>query len=142
MLDSIGTVVASSFERAPWGWGLLLAFSTGLIKGWPAIVDATTRAKEALANRKSNVIEDLRERIVALESKVESASLLAHTAEMKLVYAVSAVQLLAARIRADNPDDPALKQAMELLSAATTGGMPGWSNKLAVGLDTVRGTGE
>ena len=142
MLDSIGATVGSSIERAPWGWGLLLAIMTALIKGWPAIVDATTRAKEALANRKSNVIDDLRDRIVALEGKVESASLAAHTAEMKLVYAVSAVQLLAARIRADNPDDPALKQAMELLSAATTGGLPAWGAKLSAGLNDIQGVGE
>lgn len=142
MLEGAGSTIVASFERAPWGWGLLLAVATALIRGWPAIVDATTRAKEALANRKSNVIEDLRERIVALESKVEAASTLAHTAEMKLVYAVSAVQLLAARIRADNPDDPALRQAMELLSAATTGGLPGWGAKLSAGLDNIQGTGE
>lgn len=113
-----------------------------LIKGWPAISDAVTRARVALAEGRKSTIDDLRDRIVALEGKVETASTAAHAAEMKLVYAVSAVQLLAARIRADNPDDPALVQAMELLSAATTGGLPAWAPKLSQQLDSIKGTGE
>jgi hypothetical protein len=136
-MDGLVPILTSSFERAPWGWGLFAAVVLALIKGWPAISDAVTRARVALAEGRKSTIDDLRERIVALEGKVETASTAAHAAEMKLVYAVSAVQLLAARIRADNPDDPALKQAMELLSAATTGGLPSWSAKLAAGLGDV-----
>lgn len=141
-MGGLALTLTSSFERAPWGWGLFAIVTLALIKGWPAISDAVTRAKVAIAQGRKSTIDDLRERIVALESKVETASTAAHAAEMKLVYAVSAVQLLAARIRADNPDDPALKQAMELLSAATTGGLPAWSSKLATGLDGVKGVGE
>lgn len=142
MVTAAAHAVVGSFERAPWGWGLLFAVTVALIKGWPAIVDATTRAREAMAAGKRGTIEDLRDRIVALEAKVETASQAAHTAEMKLVYAVSAVQLLAARIRADNPDDPTLAQAMELLSAATGGALPGWAGKVADGLSRLQGVGE
>jgi hypothetical protein len=141
-VSGVGVAIASSFERAPWGWGLFAMVALALIKGWPAISDAVTRARIALAEGRKSTIDDLRDRIVALEGKVEHASTAAHAAEMKLVYAVSAVQLLAARIRAENPDDPSLKQAMELLSAATTGGLPSWAPKLASGLDSVRGAGE
>lgn len=87
-------------------------------------------------------MDDMRKRIGDLETKVETASASAHSAEMKLVYAVSAVQLLAAKIRADNPNDPALLQAMELLKAATSGEMPPWAGKMAAGLNNIRGTGE
>jgi hypothetical protein len=139
-MEGIALTLTSSFERAPWGWGLFAMVSLALIKGWPAISDAVTRARVALAEGKKGTIDDLRGRIVALEGRVDTASTAAHAAEMKLVYAVSAVQLLAARIRADNPDDPALMQAMELLKAATTGGLPGWAPKLAQGLDEIEET--
>ena len=136
-MEGFALSLTSSFERAPWGWGLFATVVLALIKGWPAISDAVTRARVALAEGRKSTIDDLRERIAALEGKVESASAAAHAAELRLVYAVSAVQLLAAPIRADNPDDPVLKQAMELLSAATTGGLPPWSSKLAQGLGDI-----
>lgn len=141
-MEGLALTLTSSFERAPWGWGLFAIVTLALIKGWPAISDAVTRARVAIAEGRKGTIDDLRERIVALEGKVESASAAAHSAELRLVYAVSAVQLLAAPIRADNPDDPVLRQAMELLSAATTGGLPPWSSKLANGLDGIKGPGE
>jgi hypothetical protein len=63
MLSGIGSALASSFERAPWGWGLLLAVITALIKGWPAIVDATSKAKTALGDRRLSRIEKLEAKI-------------------------------------------------------------------------------
>ena len=48
----------------------------------------------------------------------------------------------AAKVRADNPDDPTLKQAMELLKAATTGGMPGFVTPLMEGLNSIKGLAE
>jgi len=140
-MGAVAMTITSSFERAPWGWGLFAMVALALIKGWPAISDAVTRAKVVIAQGRKNATDELLTRIIALEAKVETASTAAHTAEMKLVYAVSAVQLLAARIRAENPDDPTLQQAMELLSAATTGGIPPWAPKLASGIAAMQDTG-
>ncbi|HEX8415010.1 MAG TPA: hypothetical protein VF637_14155 [Sphingomicrobium sp.] len=84
----------------------------------------------------------MRKRITDLEAKIQTASASAHSAEMKLVYSVSAVQLLATKIRADNLNDPALLQAMELLKAATSGEMPPWVGKVTAGLNNTRGTGK
>ena len=58
-MDGIASTLASSAERAPWGWGLFLVTCTALIKGWPAIADATTRAKAALGDRRMSRIEKL-----------------------------------------------------------------------------------
>lgn len=99
------------------------------------------REAGALATRGEDM-DDMRKRISDLETKVDTAVASAHAAELKLVYAVSAVQLLAAKIRADNPNDPALLQAMELLKAATSGEMPPWAGKVATNLNNIRGTGE
>lgn len=106
-----------------------------LIKNWP-------RLKELGIFQRKNDMDDLNRRIGVLESKVEVASNAAHAAEMKLVYAVSAVRLLAAKIRSDNPNDPTLLQAMELLSAAMSGGLHGWGEKLGDALAGMKGTEE
>lgn len=120
-----------------WTGVAIAAFAalTAVVKVWPRLV-------ELLIGQRRSDLEDLRARITVLEGKVEAASSAAHTAEMKLVYAVAAIQLLAAKVRADNPSDPTLAQAMELLSAATSGGMPGWSAKLAAGLSGMPGVKE
>jgi HAMP domain-containing protein len=102
------------------------------IRNWP-------RLRELTIGQRKDDLDDMRKRITDLETKVESASAAAHSAEMKLVYAVSAVQLLAAKIRADNPNDPTLLQALELLAAATGGEMPGWAGKLSKGVAKIKG---
>jgi len=133
-----------------WSAGLLatlnavaLGVAVALVKAWPALKKiANDREKTALEARGEDMAT-MTARLEALERKVESASALAHAAEMKLVYAVNAVQLLAARIRADNPTDPTLLQAMELLAAATSGGLPGWATKIpSAELNKIRGTDE
>lgn len=63
MLEGFGAAVGASFERAPWGWALALAVITALIKGWPAIVDATSRAKATLGDRRVSRIEKLEAKI-------------------------------------------------------------------------------
>lgn len=106
--------------------------------GFVAIVKVWPRMKELAIGQRRSDLDDMRDRIGELEKKVEVASASAHAAEMKLVYAVSAVQLLAAKVRADNPDDPTLAQAMELIAAATGGEMPSWAGKLAKGLSSTK----
>ncbi len=110
----------------------------GFLKAWvqngPLLRKIEADATAAAAAVRRDDMDDMRERITQLEAKVEGATQAAHKAEMKLVYAVSAVQLLAAKIRAENPNDPTLRQAAELLAAATSGDLPGWEQKLTTGL--------
>ncbi|MBW6531935.1 hypothetical protein KZ820_14430 [Sphingomonas sp. RRHST34] len=114
----------------------------GIIKVWPMLKKLSNEREAAVASLRRDDMDDMRQRITELEKKVDDASSAAHAAEMKLVHAVAAVQLLAAKIRADNPEDPTLRQAMELLAAATTGTLGGWATKLADSVDKVKGTGE
>lgn len=77
MLEGAGTAIAGSFERAPWGWALTFAVCTALIKGWPAIQDAVTRAKTALGDRRLSRIEKLEAKL-----DLQSAS---HEAEVSIL---------------------------------------------------------
>ena len=73
----IARVMASSFERAPWGWALTVAVVSAIIKGWPAIRDAATRARTAIGDRRLSRIEKL-------EAKIEHQSV-SHEAEVKIL---------------------------------------------------------
>lgn len=77
MMEAFARIAGSSFERAPWGWVLCVAVVSAIIKGWPAIRDAATRAKTALGDRRLSRIEKL-------EAKIEQQSV-AHEAEVKIL---------------------------------------------------------
>lgn len=62
-MDGVLSTLVASAERAPWGWGLFLSVSLALIKGWPAIADATLKAKMALGDRRTSRIEKLESKI-------------------------------------------------------------------------------
>jgi hypothetical protein len=62
-MDNIASALMASAERAPWGWGLFLSVTYALIKGWPAIADATLKAKMALGDRRTSRIEKLENKI-------------------------------------------------------------------------------
>lgn len=138
----MSSAVPVTMHGFTWGSGLLVILNLlvggGIIKAWPALKKIAADRELAISQGRREDMDDMRKRITDLESKVEAASQAAHSAEMKLVFAVSAVQLLAARIRANNPDDPTLKQAMELLAAATTGDLPSWGKKLSDGINRRR----
>ncbi len=76
-VETLVQIAGSSFERAPWGWLLTFSVIGVIIKGWPAIQDAVTRAKTALGDRRLSRIEKL-------EAKLEQQSV-AHEAEVKIL---------------------------------------------------------
>lgn len=76
-MNAIGHILGSSFERAPWGWALAGTVILAVIKGWPAISDAATRAKTALGDRRLSRIEKL-------EAKIE-VQRAAHEAEVGIL---------------------------------------------------------
>lgn len=140
--SDLTSILAASAERSPWGWALLASVLLAIIKGWPLLTRLRNERETGLLGAQSIEMEKLNRRIEQLEAKAEAAMAAAHSADMKLIYAVNAVQLLAAKIRAHDPNDPALAQAMELLRAATSGEVPAWAGKLAAGINQIRGTGE
>ncbi|KQM37926.1 hypothetical protein [Sphingomonas sp. Leaf10] len=62
-MTTFATAITASFERAPWGWALAGSVILAIIKGWPAIVDASLRAKMALGDRRVSRIEKLEKKI-------------------------------------------------------------------------------
>ena len=62
-VDAIGRIFLASVERAPWGWGMFVTVIVALWRGWPAIIDASVRARMALGDRRLGRIEKLEQRI-------------------------------------------------------------------------------
>jgi len=118
MFEGVPTILFSSMERAPWGWGLLAAVLLALIKGWPALAAQGLKAKLELGMQKRGDMNDLRARIESLEEKVETANAKAHNVELKLVSALAAYRLIASELQRLDPDSNILKQAQELLNVS------------------------
>lgn len=75
----MGGAIVASFERAPWGYMLTLAVITAIIRGWPAIADAATRAKTALGDRRMSRIEKLEAKLEEQRTSFEAEiSILRH----------------------------------------------------------------
>lgn len=112
-----------------WTMSTYLLFALNLLLGGGgvvAVVKVWPELKKIATTSRRDDLDDLRDRVILLEGKVQSANDAAHRSEMKLVYAVNAIQLLAGRIRSDDPNDPILKQANDMLQLATTGELSIW----------------
>lgn len=118
MMYGVPSAILSSMERAPWGWALLVIVILAFFKGYPAISAAVATAREQGRLGRRGDMSDLRERISALEAKVETASETAHQAELKLVSALAAYRLIASELLKLDPDNTILKQAQELLNVS------------------------
>lgn len=121
---------------------LNLLFGGGLVAGaikvWPQLKRIASDERADQRDHRKDYLEDMRKRIGDLEREVKEAKETAHSSELKLVYAINAIQLLASKVRASDPDDPVLKHAMELLSAALTGGLEPWERVLDRNLPATR----
>jgi len=117
-MDTIAAVLTGSLQRAPWGWALLATVILAVIKAWPQMSAQAIKAREQLRSEKRDDVDDMRERVTALEGKVEAATQTAHQAEMKLISALAAYRLIASELLKLDPSNIILRQAQELLNVS------------------------
>lgn len=118
MMLGIPTAIMSSVAQAPWGWALLVIVILALIKVWPIIAAQADRARAQFRSERRGEMDSMRERISALEAKVEAANEKSHEVELKLVSALAAYRLIASELQKLDPDSAILKQAQELLNVS------------------------
>lgn len=134
MIEVILRTLGGSFERAPWGWGVLGTLWVALLIYGPRwnkqIADAQAQKRAEQLDVDKEGRSDLRDRIIALEAlvrdqgqKIESLQAKANDYQMKLVSALAAFRLLAGEIEKTDPKNPVLKQATDLIGMASTGDM-------------------
>lgn len=73
MFDSVLVAVGSSFERAPWGWGLLALLVGGYFKLKPVLVELANKRERDLLEERAEEMASMRERMERLEEKLAAA---------------------------------------------------------------------
>lgn len=132
------------------GWTLCVIGLVGLFGIWRIYVLQSPKRREQdiaedaqLRVEKRDDIAKLTDRIALLERKVDEANTSAHMTQMKLVSTLAAFRLLASELQKVDPDNPVLKQAMDLIGLAATDdfGVGAGFTHLAR-LNSTRGIGE
>lgn len=112
-MNEAATIFASSFERAPWGWVLMVTVVLGLIRVWPALSKQAIEARAQIRSERRSDLADCTRRCDELAERF-------HALELKLLGALSAYRILDAEVEATAPGSTALAQARLVMSAAFT----------------------
>lgn len=149
--SGLGDLIVGSAKRAPWGWAMLAGMFATLMKVWPIINDQLLRVKEKRRTDKRDdaaewrkemrdEIGKLREEVKQCQADTAVAKERAHKYEMRLMTVANAFQMVAGELRKVDPDNPTLKQAVDLVGMAITEDMG--MNKAMVELSRLPGVGE
>lgn len=127
----LAQILGASAKRAPWGWSVLGVIILALIKVWPILNDQIAKVKEKrredrrddAAQWRAEMREEirlLREQVNQCQADTAVARERAHKYEMRLMTVANAFQMVAGELRKVDPDNPTLKQAVDLVGMAIT----------------------
>lgn len=144
-MQHLATILGASLQRAPWGWALTATVLITVVKLWPAITVASTRAWKARNDAKQLQEASAVSRLAALESKIDQYQDKVIKLERQSNTALMAYRLIAGELARLDPQNPILRQAQQLLGMATESkiktGNAGLDEFLTT-LDGVPGVGE
>lgn len=83
VFEGLGTIIGSSFERAPWGWGVLALLVTAMVRLWPAMTKLSGEREKSLLDARAHDNEELRQRVTDLEARLDKDRV-QHEAERKI----------------------------------------------------------
>src|SRR5438045_233335 len=69
MFEALGQMLASSFQRAPWGWGTLGLLIAGWFKLKPYMARLANERESSLREERAHEMAGMRERIEKLEAE-------------------------------------------------------------------------
>lgn len=151
--DAVGIIeiVQASAKRAPWGWAGLMGFALALIKVWPILNDQLLKVKEKRRSDKRDdaaewraqmrqEVSELRAEVKQCQADTQIAKERAHKYEMRLMTVANAFQMVAGELRKVDPENPTLKQAVDLVGMAITEDMG--MNRALTDLSRLPGVGE
>lgn len=72
MFEGLLTILGSSAERAPWGWGILVLLIVAFMKMRPVMAGLAAKREATLLDARAADNADLRERVVKLEERLDS----------------------------------------------------------------------
>lgn len=149
--SSIVEIVSASAKRAPWGWAGLMGFAAMIIKVWPILNDQLLKVKEKRRSDKRDdaaewraqmrqEVAELRAEVKQCQADTQVAKERAHKYEMRLMTVANAFQMVAGELRKVDPENPTLKQAVDLVGMAITEDMG--MNRALTDLSRLPGVGE
>lgn len=149
--SSIVEIVSASAKRAPWGWAGLMGFAAMIIKVWPILNDQLLKVKEKRRSDKRDdaaewraqmrqEVAELRAEVKQCQADTQVAKERAHKYEMRLMTVANAFQMVAGELRKVDPENPTLKQAVDLVGMAITEDMG--MNRALNDLSRLPGVGE
>jgi len=119
-VDELVVMVSNSFQRAPWGWGLLATVVIGLIRAWPILAKQAIDAKAQLRQERRDDLKDYQRRLEAMGVRIDSMSSDLNNLKIELAATISAYRILEIEVEAVNPASIGLAEARAILSAAFT----------------------
>lgn len=115
-----GPLLASSFQRAPWGWGVLATAVLALIKAWPILAQQAIEARAKLRAEGRADLHECKEELKLVNARLDVMQDTFNNLKIELSSALSAYRILDAEVEATNPTSLGLKQARVILSTAFT----------------------
>lgn len=70
-MSELAQILAGSFQRAPWGWGLLATVLIALIKGWPVIARVNNERESNLLEERAEDMASMRAEIAELKVRMD-----------------------------------------------------------------------
>jgi hypothetical protein len=120
VLSQAFSILAGSFVRAPWGWGLFVLCLVAFFRIMPLL---SAQAIEALAQRRREKRDDLSDCQRRLDEMGREVRALANSftnLKIDLSAALSAYRILEVEVETNNPASMGLAEARAVLSAAFT----------------------
>lgn len=109
-MDGLGTILLTSVQRAPWGWGVLIVALVALIKSWPALKNLTISEHQLMRQEYIDQIRAFRDEVQSLRAKVDT--LTAENAELKVQIAGMRSQHLSEQAAAIR-NIPSIREAVQ-----------------------------
>jgi hypothetical protein len=119
-MGEIAATLAGSFQRAPWGWALLVTVIVALIRVWPALSKQAMESRLQVRTERRSDLGDCQRRLDEMGKRVDGLEEKLHQTDLKLLGAISAYRILDAEVESRDPGSTALSQARLVMSAAFT----------------------
>lgn len=101
MFTSLGPILSSSLERAPWGWATLVVLIGGYLKLKPLMIRLANEREKNLLEERAAEMASMRERMERLEQKLAIAEEEVRLVRHDLANTNQVFDFYIARVKAD-----------------------------------------
>jgi hypothetical protein len=119
-VNQIPAALLGSFQRAPWGWALLVTALLGLIKIWPVLTKLSIEARAQIRKERRDDLSDCQRQLAEVRVEIRNLATDFNNLKIELAATLSAYRILEIEVEAVNPTSIGLAEARAILSTAFT----------------------